>query len=505
MISLCRSFFSFLLAALLLSCAGGKKSGVQALTDSVQPLKPMTAVDSLLHPVNPPNRDIAHESFLRGLLLRNLGKDDFAEIFYKRALANEPGNRFLAFELADILSDNGKSAEALAIARQAILFQGEPSSSQFYLLARLYRENADLDSAMVYYEKTIALSPSHFRALYEYSVILEARQDYQNLLRIYGLLLPLLDYPRPMVEKEVLLLKLKGNDSTLCEFLEHAYEAHGSVEIGRQYAGALLDRKRYTDALAVGKELLQQDSSDRENWSLLVRTGLRLGMLDSATQWQKRVALLDSSDMDEWKRLAMMEFELPAMDSSLAHFRRVLQARPTDHLSWFYISNIAIIRNDTAVALDAIQRAIALKPDALPYRNHLASLYASMGNYEKAHQTLDAVLSLYPAHPLPMQYQANIYIHEAMGIEQHWPVANSPEILRARELRLHALEWLRKAYPLDSSSVDLLFDLASNYERLDSIPQACSLFEKILRLNPQSQVTLNYLGYLLVDRRLDVD
>jgi len=72
-------------------------------------------------------------------------------------------------------------------------------------------------------------------------------------------------------------------------------------------------------------------------------------------------------------------------------------------------------------------------------------------------------------------------------------------------LRLQAIGWLRKAYAADTMSADILFDLAANLERLDSVSQALSLFEKLLVLEPKNHRALNYLGYTLVDRKLDVE
>jgi tetratricopeptide (TPR) repeat protein len=495
--------------SLFLGCAGNKKSSnanPATVTGTLAiHVPPVSESDSLLQPKGAPDRNVAHESFLRGIYMRNTGNKEIAEHFYKRALANEPGNRFLAFELVEILTNNNKAKDALEIAQKAIRFPGKAADGEYYQLARLYRSFGNIDSAKAYYEKTIELSPTHFRALYEYSVVLEMLQDYKNLVRVYDLLLPQLNYPRPMVDKQLLLLKLKGGDSATLEFLQKAYEVRGDAEIGREYADALLAQKKPQEAVEVAKALVEGDPADRESAKYLVSVGLKSGFQDSVVAWQKRVVVLDTADLEELERLALLEFELSSLDSSQSHFKALLDRRPGDHLAWFYTSALAMARPDSAKAFDAIARAIALKPDALAYRNQLAAIYSHYGEFAQAHKVLDSALALFKDHPLAMQFKASTYIREASLIGSKYPQAGSPEATKIRNLRQQALQWLLKASKVDSLSTDILFDLAANYEQLDSVSQSRKVFQSLLQMEPLNHQALNYLGYMLVERKIDVD
>lgn len=505
-----RSLIPLLIAALLfVGCSSSKPTPASTATaSSTQPSVQVSMAevgDSLLQVNGQPNHDIAHESFLRGLYLRNIEKGDIAEHFYKRALAHEPGNRFLAFDLVELLSENGKSKEALAIAKKAILFKGEPEGREYFMLARLYRESGIIDSARTYYEKTIQENPEHFRALYEYSVVLEMVQDYKSLARVYGLLLPLLNYPRPMVDKQLLLLKLKGNDSLVLDFLQNAYVAHPEVELGRELGDVFMEQKRYDEAVQLADQMVGLDTLNMESHQYLVKLAIKAGKAPEAIAAQKRLYFMDSTNLDELEKLGMLEFEAGAADSSTRHFKQLVVKRPGDHLGYFYLSNLYAMRGELESAMESIQRSIALKPDAIAYRNHQAALYSQQKNFEKAHQVLDETLVLHKNHPLIMQYKGNTYIHEALLLEALYPVVGSPEAQKVRAIRLQALTWFQKAWSADTLANDILFDLAADYERLDSIPKARALFEKLLKQEPTHHQTLNYLGYMLVDRKIDVD
>lgn len=494
----------FILSAWILSgCA--KQAGEQAARSmETNPLADSLVItDSLLKGFH--NKNIAHESFLRAINYRNLGKLDVAIPFYKRALAHDPQSRFLAFELAGLLADEDQPQDALKIALQGLQIPGDTTASESYLLARLYRENNQIIPCREWYERTIKINPSHLRALYEYSVILEISQDYKNLLRIYDLLLPLLNYPEPMVKKQKLLLKLKGDNSTLIDFMEKAFEHQPSQELGQELIGALMEAREYRRVFAIGQTLLRLDSTDLETQRLLVRASLKMNDLNQAIELQRNLWLQDSSHYDELQRLAMIEFEAGQRDSSYAHFQQMVELRSNDHLSWFYLSNLANLRGDTAQAMNFIEKATALKPNALAYRNQQAALYSLRQEYDKAHKVLNEALTLQPDNALGMQFKAGIYLSEASWLESQWPAPQSAKAQKARQARLNALTWLTKAHAIDSVSVEILFDLASNYERLDSVQQSIQYFQTLLKLEPHYHQALNYYGYMLVDRKIDVN
>jgi tetratricopeptide (TPR) repeat protein len=62
---------------------------------------------------------------------------------------------------------------------------------------------------------------------------------------------------------------------------------------------------------------------------------------------------------------------------------------------------------------------------------------------------------------------------------------------------IRTLEDARKRTPDD---IDLLFALASTYERDDQAGRAERVFREIIAADPEHAAALNYLGYMLVDR-----
>jgi len=467
---------------------------VSAPVEKKKPKKKRDAIDSLLQVDGEPSIDVAHESFLRGLDLRRAEQLPVAELFYKRALANSPGNRFLAFELASILYDQEKYGEGLKIARTAVEFQGDPNSSEFLLLGNLFRENGELDRARMCYRKAVEANDQNLHALYEYSRLLEAMQDYEELARVFEMLLPLLDYQPPMIERLLLLYKFNQNDTSMVNLLRTAYKVHGDPAYACKLADALEGMGRSQEALQTIVSALDKAPEDRDAWNTLVRLQLRAGQLEEARISQTRLYNLDTTQTDVLERLAMLEYDVGRLDSAERHFQILVQKDSTLHVGHFFLSHLAQLAGDSSRALAHIRIAIALRPDALPYRNQLGAIYYLSGGYTQAHAVFDSTLAISPL-PLTMQLKGAAYAHEADRVTDKE---------RSNVLRRSSLDWRLKSYALDSTGLDVVFDIAATYERLAMPDSAMVWFERLLRRAPRHAAALNYLGYLLVDSKRDV-
>lgn len=455
------------------------------------------ALDSLLLLSGPPSVDVAHESFLRGLQALQNGQLQLAEMFYKRALANSPRNRFLAFQLAEILAAENASTEALVIAKAGVNYPGVGNSNEYHLLARLYRENNEIDSAKAYYRKALAANDQNLKALYEYSLLLESLQEYNELSRVFAMLLPLLDYPRPMIDKQLLLYRLAQNDSAMVDLLRTAYSVHNDPDYACLLADMLEMQGKNAEAQAAVVKALDASPEDRDAWNTLVRLQLRAGQLEEARRSQLQLYTLDTTQNDVLQRLAMMEFDVGRLDSAATYFRRLADMDSTDHVAHFFLSHLYQIAGDSTRALQQIRTAIALRPEAVPYRNQLGLIYTMNGNFVRAHEIFDSTMAIGSPLPMTMQLKANAYIRESDRMA-------SKEKARSRTLRLSALSWQRRSLAIDSTAIDLRFELASNLERLDSVDASIAAFNALLKTRPDHHPSLNYLGYLLVDSKRDI-
>ena len=215
--------------AIIISCSSSPKPVVQAVSaENAEPKINMAAelakIDTMLK-ADTPNTTVAHESYLRALDMMEDGKIIFAELFYKRALANEPTSHFLLDELIKILLKQNKSGEAFPLLKLAVQ-SPKATGDNFLFLARLYRENGTLDSAEIFYKKAADKINGNLGVLYEYAQLLELLQNYPELRRIYDILLPELDYPPRLLEKQLFLYDKTGTPDSATAVLLEIGRAH---------------------------------------------------------------------------------------------------------------------------------------------------------------------------------------------------------------------------------------------------------------------------------------
>ena len=103
------------------------------------------------------NLDIAHEAFLRALMLEQREEHGMALEFLAHASKADPENRYLAFQVAMKVAEMGDYKMALALAEHAKNLKGPVKKSQLSLLASMYMQNRIVDSAKVYFKKAIDL------------------------------------------------------------------------------------------------------------------------------------------------------------------------------------------------------------------------------------------------------------------------------------------------------------------------------------------------------------
>jgi predicted Zn-dependent protease len=287
---------------LIISCTSSPKPVTEAsgLNTSEIPKIDMAAelakLDTMLK-VDTPNVTIAHESFLRALDMLEADRIIFAELFYKRALANDPESHFLLSELIKILLRQNKASEAFPLLKLAVQ-NPKATSDNFLYMARLYKENNNLDSAEIYYKKATDKMGDNYAILYEYAQLLEfllkdpklekneleIKRICRELKKIFDILLTELDYPPRLLEKQFFLYRMTNtSDSAFAVLLGEAFRANGIeyAEYGIWQAEILTSLKKYSEANEVLSTIFFMHSSKEVKSGVALKIANNYELADS--------------------------------------------------------------------------------------------------------------------------------------------------------------------------------------------------------------------------------
>jgi len=344
-------YLCLLLLLLLCSCASKPKPDIakaeaktaEAPKIEINMAAELAKIDTMLK-ADTPDATIAHESFLRALDMLEANKIIFAELFYKRALAHEPTSHFLLGELIKILLQQNKVNEAFPLLKLATQ-SSKAVGNDFLYLARIYKEKRNLDSAEIYYKKATDIMNENLPVLYEYALLLDFLKDREfeksnqefspefkrlcrELKRIYGILLPELDYPQGLLDKQLFLYHATDTpDSVSAVLLGEAFMANG-IEYaiyGFWQAEILVSLKKYNEANEVLLTMFFMHPSKEFTSKLALRIANVYDLMDSltlASVWYEQILaqepeshiamnnfgyMLIDRDIDANKGLALVE------------------------------------------------------------------------------------------------------------------------------------------------------------------------------------------------------
>ncbi len=512
---------SFLCCALFFVACSGNSNTKGTLVDG-QPSSPpyQDGLDS----ARLANLEVAHESFLRALQLEAKGESSLAELFMRHAWEADRNNRFLAFSLVEFMEARGASTEALKLADTAKTLPGKQTSSQYALLARLYSQNVNLDSSKFYYKKSVEASDQNLRAAYEYALLLEVIRDYDELMRIYGIMLPQINFPRSMVDRQLLLLEKAGKDSMAIDLLTSAYDAIQDPEYRVSRTKLLIKQGRYEESLSSVHEMFAENPND--SMALKFQTAALVQMkkipeaLDSLKSFYRRAPKTTFVLHD----IALMESDLLKKDSAKVHWNLLKNDPEYGAVANYWLSVYAVEEGDSVTSVKAMEKAYALAPDE--YGPALVWRYGLTGRYAKAYPILDSLLNvrarvdsiaklnlqknnadfdgIKKIQRIALRQHADfqalygnilLFNAEALGLKAY-------DSLRAdsiQRIRVQANEHFRIALDMGVQDPEMLFSMGANLLALNKVDEAIAIFKQLFQKKPRQAMALNHLGYSLVD------
>ena len=473
------------------------------------------------------NLDIAHESFIRAMEMELRGEKALAEIFWQRAFEADPESRYLSFTMAERVAAHGEDSAALVLAQRANQLQGKVDAGQYELLAKLYVKAGIADSARRYFN--LALDSSRYQdmtLLYDYSLFLEAVQDKKELVRVYDLLLPQVNYISSLFQRQLNLLIDMQKDSAVVELFAKGYEATGDKKMLLQQVQALIIQKRNAEARAIVDTLSTVSEYEENMINVMLLVIAKENRAEALAFLRKKIYTdhLESPVLTYF--LANYEYAQNETDSAKVHYKKALDglsSKPYAAQACRALAGIALNekKKDEAVAY-------ALRADSTLEggdKDFLAMTYGFAGKYQEAYYLLDSLLGVW-TNWTPMvgiadsasvaqvnrdaqrNYRhlqhtyAKILVVQAQEIENDVH-SDSLKLFQAKEARSKANLFWESMLMADSTSLLIRFNMAMNLERMEEYDESFKLFEYLLTAPDKGELdkpeVYNYYGYSLID------
>lgn len=523
-----RIFSALTLSVLFLdACSSAPaKKAEQPVTAAVVE-KPAETPSAEASPKYPQNLDIAHAAYLQAMNLELRGQRALADGLIEQAYAADPGSRYLAFEVAERLANRNEDSLALVQAEKANRLHGKKFARQYALLAHLYVKDGSADSARKYFN--LGLDSSHYQdmsLLYDYSLFLEIVKDSKELVRVYDLLLPQVNYVPSLFQRQFSLLAELHRDSALVDLLGAAYRVQGDRMMLQQMVQILLMQKRIAEAKAIADTVMTSDEIG-EKIVMGVMSAIAEKNRDSAYVFLKKKYYGDSVRTPMLLNfLGHYEFLGMELDSAKVHLLSAIgqmSDKPAYVVNAYRaLASIALNESDKKNAV-----YYALKADSASFgaeKPMLVMTYGYVGEYKKAYSMLDSLLAVWSAWKPPVgvdsaeasrmrtmadrmhrQFRnsyARVYTLEANEIEKKVDASDSAKAY-AKDARERAELFWESLLLSDSSDVTTRYYMAMNLERMKRLDESFAMFEFLLKQPESSGLDfpeiMNYYGYSLID------
>jgi len=202
---------------------------------------------------------IAHEFFLRARQQEMDGNDAVALSYYQIAYEYDTDSRDLCFLLTDKMKSAGKLDTALTTGLRCLALPGQTDSREYQMVAEIYLRKGDLASALTYYNKAVELDDQDKDLLYTLATLYESLKDIPRHVAVMEKLLPRIDYPVRLVEKQGQNYRMLGKVDAVANLYRTAWEKTGNPLFGEKLASFYEDQEMYASLLDVLRKLAEEN------------------------------------------------------------------------------------------------------------------------------------------------------------------------------------------------------------------------------------------------------
>ncbi len=398
-------------------------------------------------------------------LYRLRNEHDQADAVLRGILKNDPENEQAVEQITQLLLDEGKSAEAVALLEG--MNSRTPSATLLDLLGDAYTQTKDLPKAEQAYRKAVDLDSSELSHLRGLGQTLMAEEKFSDALTAYQKLAELTpDDADVYLRIAQIYREMHQLDRAEESLLKARQYAPGSLEVMYNEAMLYQAQGRYDEAISVLSDAI---------------TGVK-GQSAVLPSRRRSLAIL-------YQGLGQLYKERQNYQAAIFTFNELGHlGDEEDRRARLLVMDTYRSAKDLPKALQAGKEALAKYPSDPAIRSSQALLLGENEQTDEAVKMLRVQLTKSEA-------DRDTYLNIAQVYERAKRYKEAEEAARAAEVL--------PGRPRDNEMV--WFILGAIYERQKFFDRAEDQFKKALAVNPKNASVLNYYGYMLGDlgQRLD--
>lgn len=481
---------------------------------------------------------IAHEFFLRARQQEMEGNDAVALSYYQIAFEYDAESRDLCFLLTDKLKAAGKMDSALVTGMRCLTLKGKPESSEYQAVAEIHLRKGDVQSALSYYNKAVELNDGDKDLLYTLATLYESLKDIPKHVAVMDKLLPRIEYPVRLVEKQGQNFRLLGRIDAVAKLYRTAWEKTGNPLFGEKLASFYEDQEMYTSLLDVLGRLAKENPENLHYELQKARAQILAGKPDSAMVSYEALIKRSPEEREFLSPYASLLFDRGKYAEAKDIFQKLSKGQPENPIYHFFLGSIGMELHDRVLAEAELKKAIDLDGKVPEYWAKLASFHIREGQEQKALDLLEKMgegKDWYACYiqgivftQVAKKLEADLRPDLSAEADAKADAAKRPDSAaqadtskrsaakptptrdtgltgQTRRFREKGVEYFRKALELEGNNRRVLFELGVALEQIGKRGESIDVMKKLVKLDSTDATILNYLGYMLVEENRELD
>jgi tetratricopeptide (TPR) repeat protein len=411
----------------------------------------------------------AQASYMEGLLLEEEGDYEEALAAYTRSLQLDPGgNPQLAVRIAHDYAKRGDIANGIDVLKD--LAKARPNEPVAYLnLAYFYlKQLKKPELAVKYAEQAVRVDPKNFAG-------------YQTIFEVYMAL-------KQKNEAESVLNKAEKLDSKDPNFWLSLVDL--SIQL---YAN---DRGNFPSSkVAAVDPLLKSAASfagnDGNIDAKIADDYVLIDQVASAIPYYLQALELNKDNADVRYKLAQSFLKTGQRDQAIRSLEEMLKANPLKFEIYEFLARLYEEAGNKERALSNYEQALLLAPNQPENYLHTAEVQLELKKFDEAIGTLEEARHRFPIPQIT--YSLAIALSTAKRYSDALPIFEAA---------------LQEARSSEEELIDggFYFNYGATAEQAGLVDKAATLLKKSIELDPSKAAqAYNYLGYMWVDRNLNLD
>ncbi len=411
----------------------------------------------------------AQASYMEGLLLEQEGDYEEALAAYTRSLQLDPGgNPQLAVRVAHDYAKRGDVANGIDVLKD--LSKARPNEPVAYLnLAYFYlKQLKKPELAVKYAEQAVRVDPKNF-------------SGYQTLFEVYLALKQKNDAESVLMKAQKLESKDPNFWLSLVDLSLQLYD-NGRGNFPASKVGAI-------DPLL--KRAASLGGSDGNIYAKIADDYVLIDQVPSAIPFYIQTLELNKDNAEVRYKLAQSFLKTGQRDQAIRNLEEMLKANPLKFEIYEFLARLYEEAGNKERALANYEQALLLAPNQPENYLHTAEVQLELRRYPQAISTLEEARRKFP---IPqVTYSLAIALSTAKRYSDALPIFEAA---------------LQEAQSSGEELIDgsFYFNYGATAEQAGLVEKAATLLKRSIELDPSKAAqAYNYLGYMWVDRNLNLD